>query len=305
LLLIVVSACGPGRQPARVDNYEVVLEITADGALDVQERIAVAPDPARSFRRRVRSAFFDGVSFVATTGSGSDLSQVTAEDGRSLDVTWSLVGADRPGLPRVYGLRYRVEGVLAVEGAQRRLTWTAIPPHRAYEIGTATVTLRVPPGVALLTPSGMAEAGWVVSMGSGELAAGRERIPAAEPGTVMALLSGDRFPAREPDWQFDRARASELAPAFLAGAAFILVVAAGALVMLWRQGAGGPVLARQLRAAAIASIVLGVVTGVIAELVLSRLGIWPQAIPASLVLSGLSLGAASLQTRRRQYTSRL
>ena len=257
-----------------MDRYSVIAELSADGTLEIADTIAAPADASTSFRRRETPEFFDRISFLGLT------------------TTPSAGGAG------VISLRYRIEGALAVEGAQRQLIWAAIPGGRRYEIGTATVTLRVAPGVALLAPSGMAEAGWAVTIGNGELEATRDQLPASEPGTIMALVRGERLPASEPGWQFDRARAGELAPAFLAGAAFILVVAAGAIVMLRWQGAGGPGLARQLRAAAVASIALGLVTGVIAELLLPRLGIWPQAIPAGLVVSGLLFGAAGLQTGR-------
>jgi hypothetical protein len=276
-----------------VDRYEVVIELSTDGVLNVQETIAVPPDPATSFRRQVAPAYFDRVSLAATTidrlpeGSGSDLAHMKIEDGRSLDVRWLLFEAARPGVPRVYGLRYRVEGALAVEGAQRRLTWAAIPGGRPYEIAVAAVTLRMPSGIALLAPSGMAEAGWTVTISGGELLATRERLPFSEPGTIMALLSGERLPARVPAWQFNLDRTGELAPAFLAGGAFILIVAVGAVVMLRWQGATGAAVSQQLRTAGLVSIAIGLLTGLIAEVLLSWLGWWPQAVPASLVLGGL------------------
>jgi hypothetical protein len=196
---------------------------------------------------------------------------------------------------RHLGLRYRVEGALALEGRQRRLTWAVIPPDRAEPIGRAEVTFQVPDGVAILMPSGIGESGWEVSVAPGQLRASRSGVPAGEGATLLSLVSGDTFPVREPDWQFNRARTAELAPAFVAGGLFILVVGVGIVVMLWWHDRGVPdrrgLFDRenrtQLRISGIVVLVAGVVGVPLTDWLLGRFGPWPQALPISLVVSGL------------------
>jgi hypothetical protein len=289
-----IAACSSGAGPVAVERYRVSLNLTGDGVLDVGEDVTArfAAGPA-AFERRTPPDRFDDVLNLRATLDGRQLSGDAAADlvavrgGRAVSARWTFPAvAERP---HQLALAYRVSGALQLEGRQRRLTWRVFEPHRTYVIDRAIVELRTPPGVSILMPSGMAEAGWQVSVGEGHLVATRDSLPAAEPGTLLVLLSGDALPLREPQWQFDMARAGQLAPAFAAGGAFIVVVALGIVLMLWRFDRRQPATGRrrQLQVSAAVVCLAGALCALIAWWLLGRFGWWPHAIGLGLVASAL------------------
>ena len=300
-----LAACGHATPPREILLHRVELTLRPDGLLDVSEHITARfAEGQTSFHRHVASGRFDDTFDISATFDGRPMHEgtrppgVDVTGGRSLDATWTFTAVAAEG-PHTLTLRYRVAGALQLEGRQRRLTWRAFESGRALPISVADVTLQPPPGVAVLMPSGMAEAGWKVSTSDGRLLATRDNLPAAEPGTVLALLSGDALPLHEPRWQFDTARTGELAPAFLAGGAFIIVVALGIVGMLWwhdrRSRPSGR--RQQLRVTAVVVFLSGVACAVTVWLLLARLGWWPHAIGLSLGLSALVFLAMSLRYR--------
>ena len=302
LTAAALAACGHAT-PREILLHRVELTVQPDGLLDVNEHITVRIGVGEtSFRRHVAAERFDDIFDISATIDGQLMqdarpARVEVTGGRALDVTWTFTAvAERP---HVLTLRYRVAGALQLEGRQRRLTWRAFESGRAIPMARASVTLQPPPGVAILMPSGMAEAGWQVSIDGGRLLATRDNLPPAEPGTVLALLSGDTLPLHEPRWQFDRARTGELAPAFLAGGGFIIVVAIGIVGMLWwhDRRSRPPGRRQQLRVSAVVVFLSAVVWAGMVWLLLTRLGWWPHAIGFSLALSALLFLAMSLRYR--------
>lgn len=297
VLLVVLAACGGvagcagGGNAVVVHNYRVTVTVGLDGGLDVAEHVTArfAAGPG-VFERRVSPGRFDGIldprALLDGRPPSGERTTVEVTGGQSLSARYVFPAvAERA---HDLALHYRVDRALALEGRQRRLTWRAFEPGRAYTIERAIVELRAPPQVVILMPSGMAEAGWQVSIGSGgQILATRDDLRPDESGTLLALLSGDALPLREPQWQFDLARAGQLAPAFAAGGAFIVVVALGIALMLWRFDRRHPAPGRrwQLRVSAAVVCLAGALCALVAWLLLRRFGWWPHAIGLGLVAS--------------------
>jgi hypothetical protein len=293
LLAAVGAACSGDSNPLAVLEYRVSITLSLDGVLDVREHVTARfAAGVAVFERHAPPGRFDDVRDFRATLDGRTLSGdqnvVSVSGGRSLSARWTFPAvAERP---HTLTLSYRVDRALQLEGRQRRLTWRAFEPRRDYAIEHAIVELRTPPEVAILMPSGMAEAGWQVSIGgTGHILATRDQLPAGEAGTLLALVSGDALPLQEPEWQFDTARASELAPAFLAGGAFIVVVALGIVLMLWRfdRRHPSPSRRRQLRVSAAVVCLAGGGWALVVWLLMHRFGGWPHAIGLGLVASAV------------------
>jgi hypothetical protein len=279
-------ACPAESGPTSVERYRVTVTVGLDGRLDVSEQITTRPAPGEAaIERRISPGRFDAILDARATMDGQPVGGDSG--GRLPSARWTFrADVERP---HELSLGYKVDGALQLEGRQRRLTWRAFEATRAYAIEHAIVELQTPPGVAILMPSGMAEAGWQVSLEGSRLIATRDRLPAAAPGTLLALLGGDALPLREPTWQFDLARVGQLAPAFAAGGAFILVVAVGIVLMLWRfdRRHPSPGRRRQLRVSALVVFLSGVGCAVAAWLLLQPFGWWPHAIGLGLAASAL------------------
>ena len=293
--LLSVACAGFSGGAIDVARHDVVLTLSTDGTMAGLETIVATSDSPSTFERTVTTGAFDAIVFQEATLDGA-AAKVEVTDGERLRVRWAV-----PSGKHLLTLRYQIDGVLQLEGRQRRLTFTALPAGRAHDIGAARITLRLPDDVALLAPSGIAEAGWDVVVGANLLEATRAPLEADESATVMALVNGDALPVIEPAWQLTRARAGELAPAFIAGGLFILTVALGIVGMLWwhdrravgRTHAYTTWSARQLWVSGLVVILAGFVTAAATYPLARRFGSATHAIPASLVVSGLIFLAVS------------
>jgi hypothetical protein len=304
------AACSAGAPGGDVPR-EVGLDVFNDGSIVVEETIEPAAATRGDARRRIveparvdRVTFLDAVEEAGAAPPGLD-ARATA-GGRGLEVRWAASSSGR------IRLRYRVEGALEIVGRQLQLTWRAVPGDRADDLDHVRVTLRLPSTVTLLTPSGMAEAGWAVAVQPGRLDASRPILPRDEPATLMALLAGD-LPLAEPAWQMAAARAAHLAPAFVAGGLFLLTVAVGIVTMLWAHDRRAPGRTRlltadtaaQLRIAGWVCLAAGLAMSLATYALSRRFGPSPHALSAAIFLSGmLFLRVAGSAHRHRQSAYR-
>jgi hypothetical protein len=315
--VILTIACGADTPAGAViaDRFDVALSVRADGSVEVHETIIVRlPDPALArFERRVSADQADGLTFVSASIDGRrlDPSQPGAERvvvaaGRRLDVGWHFQPS---AASRAFELVYVATGAVSVRGNRGSLRREAVPGARGYAILGSRIELVIPEAAHLFDGTGIAEAGWTVARTSRGITAERASLDPAESGTVIAEFSVDRTVIAEPRWQFNEAWSQELVPAFISGGLFILVVGAGILWLIRFQypgPRGGPAnegpeamdrerrgVRAGLRAAGLVSVVLAVVTAAAVWLTLAHLGLWPMAVPVSILVVGIVFVAVS------------
>ena len=140
------------------------------------------------------------------------------------------------------------------------------------------------------------EAGWAVTREPRGLRATRTGIAAAESVTAGAEFTIDTLKLGEPAWQYHAKRAGEFMPAFVSAGLFLLVVAAGILMMI-RVRLGGLEpgtsadrerlgVARGLRISGWVTLVAGALGWPLVNVALDTYGSSPLALPICTVLSG-------------------
>lgn len=319
VLFLLFLAPGCARQPAiaSVDRFDASAVLEFDGSAAIFERITVRPSgnaPA-VLERRLEADRTDGIVDVLASMDGpgpaapDEAGQATVDAGRRPAVRWRLL-PQASDAPYVLELRYRATGVVEIQGMRGTFSWPVLPADRQYDIGTASVSLRLPAGTRLLQPPQFDTPGWQWSTTGDALVASKIGVARTEPAVLSAILALDAVPMLEPGWQTRAALGQQLVPSFIAAALFILVTAAGILWAIHLQyfqpretGAGATVsrieLARGLRTAGIVVVVLGLSSAAIAYGLLRSLGPWPQAVPVSLVVSGVWFVAAGRWYRSR------
>lgn len=292
-------ACQPAA-PVPVEQLEMRLALGPDGSLEVEEsyRARVSGD---RFELRRPATRYDAIGGVVATldgaeaprGDGAGAAQVDTNDG--LNVTWRLPAPDGT---HDFGLRYRVAGAVAVRGSHAAVSWMVLPPRHPYDVASAAVTMTLRAPTQLSAEPYMAEAGWSVAA-DGTIVSARSagRIAPGQTATLVVPFLVDPRELPEPAWQLHEARARDLMPAFVSGGVFILIVAAGVLVMVRaqyprrRDPAPDPAraaVARGLRMAGFVTVVFGIVLLPVTEWTLGQYDIWPHAIPASIIASGVA-----------------
>lgn len=299
---IVVStcaACSREKAPAAT-LVDVALTVARDGSLQVQETIRLQIDqPITSFRRASPALHHDGISDVRATLDGVDVAQssgsisVRSAGQDHLDVRWTfppLTGS------HTFGLTYRAAGGVAVSGIRGTVSWMAMPAERNLDIGTMNVSIALPEGVVQIGDPWVMEAGWAVSREPLGMRATRTDVPAGEGVHVGSEFTIDTLKLPQPDWQYHEARSDEFRLAFLSGGVFLLVVAAGIVVMIRLRLAGiepgsaraveQSATARGLRITAIVTMAAGVAGWFLVQQTLGTYGPWPYALPICTLLSG-------------------
>jgi hypothetical protein len=99
-------------------------------------------------------------------------------------------------------------------------------------VSSARITLTVPDSTVLLDDPWVDEAGWTVTRDAHGLTAARAPVPAGESASVGLEFTIDGLPLTVPQWQLDEDLGEQFVPAFISGAIFILIIAAGVLWML-------------------------------------------------------------------------
>jgi hypothetical protein len=315
LAFVSAAACrtAPALAGATIDRIDVDLTVETSREVLVREDLGLRLDAgADRFERRVSKATVDGLTFVSATADGRPVTpgdgtlSVSDANGPFLDASWRFDPSSGPS--HAVTLVYRATGALVVNDQRGRLEWPAVPAPRTSPIPSSRVTLHVVEGVELFHPSGMAERGWTVTRTADGVQAVREGLTADEQGTLLAEVSiPETLP--EPRWQFNGDRQREFIPAFISAALFIIVCGAGAVWMIrlqhprrnrtkgssdsgtsaeeWTDMLAG------LHRAAYACLVVGVATGLVMWLWLTRFGPWQFAVPASIVLVAIVLEAGS------------
>jgi hypothetical protein len=233
-----VALCSRGAPrtftPIRLD---VALNVLDDGNVDVEERSEVSfTSPTTTFRRRAPVWHHDGVSVLSGAMDGREFppgtgpGQLETGTGPSLDATWHLP------LPvsgaHVFVLKYRAAHAVETSGIRGTLAWRVLEGRHGYESAQTCVTVTIPGSAVILDNPGFEEPATTTT----ERRGGHDALCAVaahgDSLTRRVTFTIDTMTAEEPAWQYHRRRARDLMPAFVSGGIFILVVAAGIIVML-------------------------------------------------------------------------
>ena len=184
------------------DRFDVTARLLPDRSLTVEERLVFrfeGGDYTYVFREipknrtdgvRDVEAGMDGVPFRVGDGPGS----IELKEGRSVRVTWRF--APTSGI-HIFTLRYRMAGVLTLDGVENVLAWQVLPGKHEYRIGYARAVVQLPPGVRLVGPPTVRPAEAEVS------------VRYAPDGQTPAADRGRRTEPRAG--RFDRAQGAPLA----------------------------------------------------------------------------------------------
>lgn len=248
-LAVVVAIGCAGLSPAcrhqpppspTVNRYDVRLALLPDGSVQVRETIGLTVGPGvTQFVRDVAKDRVDTFFAVAaqfdgrTPPQGTEPGQVSISHAGPLHVRWRFPQGTTGA--HTLTLTYRAAGVIGVQGAQGSLRWHLLPPDHAYPIGASHVELDVPPGAVITGTPGIEAYGWTMAYKNGGLVADKSAIPAGETAVIRTDLAVNSLALAEPDWQYERKRAQDLTPTFIAAGLFLPVVGVGILLMVWLQ----------------------------------------------------------------------
>ena len=312
----MTAGCGE-RTPATVDRLDVDVAVLADGTATVHERIAVqfAETPAAAFHRRSPVWRHDGISDVVASVDGRPSARDGSDpaapshirvEGPGLDVTWTFDPPVRG--THALTLSYRAANVISLSGIRGTVSWLALPAGRDRDASDVHLALSLPDTAILLQDPWVEQPGWTVSRLPHGMTAFRAGVPRSESATLGIEFTVDQMTPMKPRWQADAEFAGEFVPAFVSAGLFILVVGAGVLGMLrWKfqssaAGAGDPeriAASRDLRRAGWAIVVAGLAAwAYVAAALLGRFGMWPQAIPASMLVVGIMFLVAGARRAR-------
>jgi len=234
------------RSPTRglhADRVDVHLTLLPDGSLQVEETITLrfSGERFREVERRVPIRRVDGLTDVEALMDGRVLpdgggtGEARIRTGRrELRVVWRF--ARTTDVTHQFTLRYRASNVLFLDSGRASLAWHVLPTRHRYGITAAEVRWAVPVGAISNRGPALEAEGWTwereATAGASEVWVARKSNLAVDETAVLT----DEFDASSlavstPVWQFDEDRASHFAPAFLAGAAVILVMGGGIILM--------------------------------------------------------------------------
>lgn len=301
LWALLAGSCAQGRE-SQVDVLRADVHVTVrdDGAIDVVETFHVrarAPVSDRRFERVVSADRVDDFVDVAATLDSRPVPAAPPVHSLfrspNLTVVWTLPPAS--SAEHVLTLRYRATGALRVVGGRSSLRWDALPSPRPMAIGSARLTLVVDPAVVLADVPGVESAGWIAAWRPPGIVAEKAPVPADDAGVLIADVSVGPH-ARVPRWQYDEDRTGQLAPAFVSGALFILVVGAGVLWMIrfYFRDQRGPAeieraaTAHTLRVAGWIIVAFGALCACVAAFGIRRYGWWPMTMAASVIMVGVA-----------------
>jgi hypothetical protein len=314
-------------------NITVTVLPDGDAQIQEEFIARFGPSPASEFHRRAPVWRHDGISDVIATmdgqafPAGEGAGRVRVGPGPGLDVRW-LFAPTSDG-EHTFTLRYRASHVVFASGIRGTVSWLALPAARDYDVTNASIAIVAPNETVALQDPWVEEAGWQVGHQPHGMTAMRPHVLRSESATAGMEFTIDKMAVVRPQWQLDDALMGEFIPAFVSAAAFILVIGAGVLAMLrfkyrpwpaepgrgsvgWRarrtfqrtlagRGDGAGLIdteragvARDLRIAGVAVILLGLAGWVLVAVAITQFGQWPLVVPWSiLVVGGMFLiGAA-------------
>ena len=147
--LVVTSTGLAAGKDVRVERLEVDARLSANGTLDVEERVVflLSGGPFTRIYRELPSQA-DGVSLVAAEGDGQPLVEggepgvAQSRTPEELRVEWRFPPAG--DVKKTLVLRYRVVGIVARDEGGDRLRWSPLPSRHEYTIDSSRVVVRWP-----------------------------------------------------------------------------------------------------------------------------------------------------------------
>lgn len=280
---MVVPACR-GTSEISSTGVQVQVTVNRDGSADIREQLELAVPTGADGALRFPLPEFrnDGVSGVVVTLDG---------------VPTGSTALQVPTGSHVLVRTYRAKNVVWISGIRGTVLWRALPADRNFHIAAASIAIALPDDAVLLDDPWTDEAGWTVKrLPHGMTAERTTAFADGETGTAGVEFTIDRMIPARPQWQIDADMAEEFIPAFVSAGLFIVVVGVGILFMLRvRFAASAPESAAPVRIAAARDLTItgwvvvgaGIVGAAFVHFALRRFGIWPMAIPASLLLVGV------------------
>jgi len=284
-----------------VEDFQVRMSLRPDGSADLDETWIVSASNGGTFQRVISADRRDAVTGLIAT---LDDQPVTVGDGA--EVVWRLPAASGRRTAR---LRYHAAGVIEVSGQHGTVGWPALEAGRHPPIAHAQLSLVVPGGIALASDPRMSESGWRVSVDGANAAAERSPVGRDDSATLLANLIIEPGTLARPVWQENAERGTLLAPAFVSGGLFIMVVGLGVIVMVAVQGNGWTpaeraAATRGFFVSSLVALVFGALAWLATPPLLGRFGQWPLAIAASILLVGVLFLVTAVVLRQLWKPSR-
>jgi len=322
-------------------NITVTVLPDGDAQVQEEFTARFGPSPVSEFHRKTPVWRHDGISNVIATmdgqafAPGEGAGRVHVGSGPDLNVRWMF--APTSNSEHVFTLRYRAARVVFASGIRGTVSWLAVPAARDYDVTNVSIAIVAPSETVPLQDPWVEEAGWQVGHQPHGMTAMRPHVLRSESATAGMEFTIDKMAVVTPQWQLDDALMNEFVPAFVSAAAFILVIGAGVLVMLrfkyppwpaepgrggagWRArrafqrtlaargDAGGLIdaeragVARDLRVAGVAVILLGLAGWAFVTIAITQFEKWPLAVPWSILVVGgmLLVGAARFDVLNEQ-----
>lgn len=220
------------------ERYDIRAAVRHDGSVEVEEEIAFrfTGGEYTFVNRTIPAKYTDGVEVIGATMDGRDLAwgddegEVEVDYRRSeVRVRWHFPGTVDRTL--TFTLRYRLHGVVRKGEGEDWLRWAPFPRRFDYPIRAGSVRLNWADDMELRRQSHVdGAAASVTPIDSGVLVTVSNHRRRDDDVVVIARFEQGAFLGAEPQWQRDEARAGEMAPSFMAGAAMIV---AATILALW------------------------------------------------------------------------
>jgi hypothetical protein len=237
LLAAASSACASrGLADGELVDYDVTLDLRADGSTHVEERAHVRfdTDGLSAFALSIPRERVDAIEGLVATVDGAPAGDSGGELRGAPGGGLRWTGASRAAEVRVFTMAYDARGALAVRGARGVFIWPAVPGGSG-SIARARVRLSWPQGSVPMQGPAVAAPGWDVVVRDGAAVMTARNVARAEPAAAYVDLVLDDLSVAEPIWQVNDLRARQLMPAFVSAGLFMVVVGAGVLVMVGIQ----------------------------------------------------------------------
>ena len=294
LFLVVLAAATACTPPiaATIDRLDTTITIQPDGSARIEERMLVPAGSAGAMRYERTLERLDGVADAVVLLDERPLAATQVDTSEGLHVDWSPA----QGSPSVLTLRYSATGAVAVRGGHATFFWRPLPMGQ-FTARAIRVSLILPTGSQLTGDPWLEGVHWSTAREGSVLTFEHGELPVDRPAAIVVAFSVDTRSMLEPQWQIDAERGSDLVPAFISAGLFILIVAAGVLIMVRLQypraaradslDPARAAVARALRIAGIVTLVFGLMAWPVVEWTLGHFGAWPHAMSVSIIVSGL------------------
>lgn len=215
----------------RAERYDVNLALQPDGSLQVTESITFAfgPDSFTYVTREIPVRRTDGIQVLGVSMDGRALTpgkaagqyEVKRADNGRRRIVWHF--EPLTAATRTFEVSYLVRGLVELSETADQVRWRILPSDHNYVIDCARVSLRHPPGAALLEAPVLDPAPTRTAAEGTALA--YERCPVARDETwvLSARFAPRSLAAVPPAWQERGQRHATYLPTFLGLALLILV----------------------------------------------------------------------------------